>query len=197
MTGDTDLDEILESFALEAESDPTALARYLRDYPQYVIAIIDLSHEMAQSVPDETSPLSPHDEAQIASAWSRFAASAPTTADAEQGRVASVFEGRSAAEMKTLAAVLGVPRQVVAAVRDRRVLADTIPKGFLTRMAAAIDARIEDLVASLSGSRSVTLAQSYKADTKPVLSGQVSFAQILIDAGVAEETRATILAEID
>lgn len=192
-----DLDEVLESFALEAESDPTALARYLRDYPQYVVAIIDLSHEMAQGVPDETSPLSAHDEAQIASAWSRFAASARTISDTEQGRVASVFEGRSAAEMKTLAAVLGVPRQVVAAVRDRRVLADTIPKGFLTRMAAAIDARIEDLVASLGGSRSVTLAQSYKADTKPVLLGQVSFEQILIDAGVAEETRATILAEID
>jgi len=197
VTGDMDLDEVLESFALEAESDAAALARYLRDYPQYAVALVDLSHEMAQQVPDEIAPLSPHDEAQIASAWSRFAASARSRAKAEQGQVASVFEGRSAAEMKTLASVLGVPRQVVAAVRDRRVLPDTIPKGFLTRMAAAIDARIEDLIASLSGARSVTLAQSYKADTKPVLSGQVSFEQILIDAGVAEEIRSTILAEID
>lgn len=197
MTGDTDLDDVLESFALEAEGDATALARYLRDYPQYALALVDLSHEMAQSMPDEAAPLSPRDETQIASAWTRFAASVPTKMDAAQGQPASVFDGRSAAEMKTLAATLGVPRQVVAAVRDRRVLVDTIPKGFLARMAAGIDAQLEDLIASIRGVRSATLAPSYKADSRPVLSSQVTFEQILIDAGVNEAARAGILAELD
>ena len=197
MTGYSDLDDVLESFALEADGDATALARYLRDYPQYALALVDLSHEMAQHLPDEAAALSLSDETQIASAWTRYASSVPMTVGAAQGQPASVFDGRSAAEMKTLAAALGVPRQVVAAVRDRRVLADTIPKGFLSRMAAAIDARVEDLMASLSGVRSATLAPSYKADTKPELSSQVSFEQILIDAGVTEDARAAILAEID
>jgi hypothetical protein len=148
-------------------------------------------------MPDEAAPLSPRDEAQIASAWTRFVGSVPTKMDAAQGQPAGVFDGRSAAEMKTLAATLGVPRQVVAAVRDRRVLVDTIPKGFLTRMAAGIDAQLEDLVASIRGVRSATLAPSYKADSRPVLSSQVTFEQILIDAGVNEAARAGILAEID
>jgi hypothetical protein len=121
----------------------------------------------------------------------------PTTIGTVQDQPVSVFDGRSAAEMKTLATALGVPRQVVAAVRDRRVLVDTIPKGFLARMAAGIDAHLEDLMASIGGVRSATLAPSYKADTRPVLSSQVPFERILIDAGVTEETRAGILAEID
>jgi hypothetical protein len=197
VTGDTDMDDVLESFALEAEGDATALARYLRDYPQYALALVDLSHEMAQSMLDEAAPPSPRDEAQIASAWTRFAAMVPTTIGTVQDQPVSVFDGRSAAEMKTLATALGVPRQVVAAVRDRRVLVDTIPKGFLARMAAGIDAHLEDLMASIGGVRSATLAPSYKADTRPVLSSQVPFERILIDAGVTEETRAGILAEID
>lgn len=197
MTGADDLDDVLESFALEAEADTTALARYLRDYPQYALALVDLSHEMGQTLPDKPAPLSPRDEARIASAWTRFATSGTKTIDAAKTRSASVFEGRSAAEMKTLAAKLGVPRQVVAAVRDRRVLIDTIPRAFLTRMATGMGARVEDLMASIAGVRSTTLAASYKADTRPVLSEQVPFERILIDAGVSAETRAGILAEVD
>jgi hypothetical protein len=40
-------------------------------------------------------------------------------------------------------------------------------------------------------------ARSYKADGKPTASDQVTFEQVLIDAGVPAEKRAGLLAEAD
>ena len=39
--------------------------------------------------------------------------------------------------------------------------------------------------------------RSYKADGKPAIGGQVTFEQVLIDAGVPAEKRARLLAEAD
>jgi hypothetical protein len=47
------------------------------------------------------------------------------------------------------------------------------------------------------GSAQLAGARSYKADSKPVVGEQVTFEQVLIDAGVPAERRARLLAKAD
>jgi hypothetical protein len=47
------------------------------------------------------------------------------------------------------------------------------------------------------GTAHLVVARSYKADRKPAAGEQVTFEQVLIDAGVPAEKRARLLAEAD
>ena len=89
-----------------------------------------------------------------------------------------------------------MPRQVVTALRERRVSLVSIPRRFLQRFAEAAKSSVAQLEASW-GSGQLAGARSYKAAGKPAAGEQVTFEQVLIDAGVPAEKRARLLAEAD
>jgi hypothetical protein len=55
----------------------------------------------------------------------------------------------------------------------------------------------EQFIITLSAPPQVNLARSYKADAKPEANTRVSFEQILIEAGVSDERRASLTARGD
>lgn len=185
------LEDVLDAFAVEGDTSPVTLARYLSDFPQFARELIDLGRELARDVCEDEAPLTERERNMIDTAWRRHADAAPQTLKADP------FATLSTAEMREAAKRLDVPRQVMTAFRERRVLLETIPRQFLRRLAEAIQTTVDHLIASLSVPPAGALARSYKADGKPNASAAVSFEQVLIEAGVPDERREALLADAD
>lgn len=183
------LESVLDEFAVESESGRVVLERYLRLYPEYATELVDLSRELNCEAYEDTTPLSAVDQMMIDAAWSKHAAAAPTA-------LADPFASLTVEAWRTVAQRLGVPRQVVTALRERRVSLASIPRLFLQRLAAAMNSSIPQLE-SAWGLTYPCEARSYKADCKPATGEQVTLEQVLIDAGVQAEERARLLAEVN
>lgn len=180
-------ESVLDAFAAESDAGRHTLERYLRLYPEYAGELIDLSREIKREVSKDSAPLTASERNLIDAAWSQY------LAGAQQTTVSEVVE-LTADEWRAVARVLDVPRQVVTALRERRISLSSIPRGFLKRFAAATRSSVEQLESTWALSP-LAEARSYKADSKPTATEQVSFEQVLIEAGVADEKRARLLAE--
>jgi len=182
------LEEVLSAFAVEGKADRGLLARYLREYPEYADDLIDLSREIHREHLESTADLSPDDSARIEAAWQRFSQAKPIAAE-------DLLTALSVADMRQVAAALGVKRQVLAALREHRVVVESIPNRFLSRLATAIRTTARQLRQDLSAPRRLSLARTYKADAAPEAGGPVTFERLLEEAGHSVAERAALLSE--
>ena len=116
-------EDVLNAFAVEPSHDRSTLERYLRDFPQYAIELALLSHELSRSTAKKPR-LSAKDRVTIDEAWKRYSSSSTAT-------TVNVFSALSVPQLRELARRLGVPRQIITAFREHRVIASSIPKRFL------------------------------------------------------------------
>jgi hypothetical protein len=190
-TKNPSLEDVLGAFSVEAAPDRETLALYLRRYPQFAEALIDLSRELHRALPNAAAVLTAEDEARIDAAWGRHIGALPPQAQAD------LFAALSTQELRELSKALDVPRQVITAFRDRRVILDSVPRHFLGQLAAAVQQPLERLAASIAPATQPALARSYKSDAKPTAGEPVTFERLLIDAGVPDDKRARLLADAD
>lgn len=99
----------------------------------------------------------------------------------------------SVAQQREVALQLGVPRNVVTAFRERRVIPTTVPRTFLSRLASAIAMLADELLAVLSAPPAPQASHQHKSDEKPQAPTQATFEQLLKDGGVSPERRAELL----
>jgi hypothetical protein len=187
-TQNPSLEDVLGAFSVEPDPGRETLALYLRRYPQFADLLIDLSRELHRT-PSATAPDTAEDEARIAAAWRRHSEAWDPQVQAD------LFAALSTQQLRDLSKALDVPRQVITAFRDQRVILDSVPRHFLGRLAAAVNQPLERLAASLAPVTQPALARSYKSDAKPTASAPVTFERLLIDAGVPEVKRARLLAD--
>jgi hypothetical protein len=180
-----ELEDVLEAFMLDAD-EQGALARYLGDYPQYKAELLDLAHQMGSAEPDELPPIGDPCKAVIRKGWETLSTAWPT-ADR------SLFASLAPADYGRVARELSIPLQVLAAIRDGRVLLETIPAGFMRRLASSLNGSLEQLRASFGGE--LAAARSYKSEQRPEASAPISFEQLLIAARVPETERERLLAD--
>ena len=190
LTDELSRQEVLDAFAVEAGAGRGTLERYLRAYPQFATELLDLSRMLASQFWDEETPLSQEDEAKIDAAWLSHAAAGPAA-------VSDPFSSLSVPQLREISTRLGVPRQVITAFRNRRVIMSTVPPRFLERLADLVNTSMEQFVRTLSLPVSPEPAQSYRSEDKPVPSEAVSFEQVLIDAGVPEDERVQLMSGTD
>lgn len=184
----TNRDDILSAFAVEPVMDRATLERYIRDYPEHADALIDLAHECDVIAQTQDAALTAEDEALINAAWRKHASVVPAATGNALGSL-------TVDKQRELASALTVPRQVITAFRDGKILLESVPRKFLQRFAQILGETFDDLVASLTAPRLAT-AKSFKADDKPKETGQVTFEQVLIEAGVDPDTRARLLDDV-
>lgn len=132
---------------------------------------------------------SPADQSLIDAAWGQHKAAVSTT-------TAAPLASLTVDDWRAVASELDVPRQVVTALREKRIALASIPVRFLKQFADATRSSIDQLEAFWSADQ-LAGARSYKADGKPSIGDQVTFEQALIEAGVPAEKRASLLAEAD
>jgi hypothetical protein len=185
----TTREDILEAFAIEPSADRQTLERYIREYPEQAAALVDLAQQIDFIANSESTELRVEDEALIDAAWKKHAAvmrSAPV----------DPLKNLAVEKQREVAHSLSVPRQVITAFRDGKIILSSVPQKFLRSFAEALSTTFDDLVASLSAPR-LAAAKSFKADDKPQESDQVTFEQVLIEAGVDPDARARLLADVN
>src|SRR6266540_1329607 len=116
-------EDVLHVFAMEASHERPTVERYLRDYPQYSIELAHLSHELSRATV-ETANLSAKDELAIDEAWKVYASSAAPG-------FLNVLSSLSVPQLRELANRLAVPRQILTAFREHKVIVSSIPRRFL------------------------------------------------------------------
>jgi hypothetical protein len=179
-------EDVLNAFAVEPNYDRATLERYLRDYPEYAIELAHLSYQLSRT-DIEPAPLSTNDRAAIDEAWKFYSSSAAAGA-------LNIFVCMSVTKSRELARVLDVPRQVITAFRERKVIVSSIPGRILARIANELNATVEQVKAALSLPPEPACVRSHKADEKPVSAGPATFEQLLIDAQVPADKRAELMA---
>ncbi|MBL9187491.1 MAG: hypothetical protein JNK23_08450 [Opitutaceae bacterium] len=184
------LQDVLEAYALELENDNATLERYIRAYPQYAPDLVEVSRELERPMDVSTAPLDAEDRTLVQNAWVQLNAIADSNAT-------NSLLTLEPAKMRSIASSLGIPRQILSAFREGRVIVESIPRLFLEHLAEALGTPYEALRSSLARAPNLVPSRSYKADEKPITPQQVSFEQLLIDACVPPDKRAALLAKKD
>lgn len=175
-------DDVLKAFAMDFAPGTGTLQRYLSLYPQHAIELVDLSRELSREVDDETP--SAIELALVRSQMSRLRGS---FASLKSLQAAPAHQFIAAAEAHSL------PMYVAMALRDRRIQVASVPKRFLTSLAAELRASVETLVSFLDLPPQVPSLRARKSNVKPTAPEKVSFEQVLREAGVAEQIVSDLL----
>lgn len=183
-------EKILLAFAVEPRHDKATLERYLKAYPQYAEDLADVLSELRRA-PDMCADVK-DDEGAAARAWNAFAGTNPTGEPREA--VANPFSPFQGAAFVALATELRIRRSILIALRDRIVLATSIPEPFLNRLAVATRSTTAALRAYLAQPATVAPAASYKSDVKPAAPDKIMFEQLLENSGLSPEEKNDILA---
>jgi hypothetical protein len=178
-------EDVLDAFAIEPSHDAATIQQYLKTYPQYAEALIDLSRELSREIAED-EPLSEKEIAWIDNAVQRYSSESSPTRFAQP----TVEQCRAAAKE------LRVPRQVITAILERKVAIETISRRTRERLAKQFNATVEGLIEALSGPQTST-SRSYKADVRPSIGEKVSLERVLREAGVSDETIADLVSEDD
>ena len=186
------LEDVLDLFQMEEVHDGEVLARYIAAHPEFALQLIDFSRLIATPEPDDGAPLSAIDQSRIDAAWIVHKAAGPELPEGPNPLDALVGE-----RGKSLAATLGVPRQVVTCLRERKVDPSRTPRPVLRALGDALEIPEAHVIAAMGEPPAFATGRSFKADGKPGGAGQVSFEQVLIDAGVPVADRARLLADGD
>ena len=182
-----DVESVLESFLLEDEVDAGTLTSYLQRYPEFTTELTDLSREIACTSDYPNYVASEGDDALIAQAWKMHADTAPP---AKVDPLALL----QPKELNKLASALQLPRQVLAALRERRVIVASISAKFLDTLAEELACSVSALIEILSSPTAAEPAGSHKSDVKPQVAEKVDFARVLQDAGVDSSRVADLVA---
>jgi hypothetical protein len=178
-------EDVLRAFAMEFAEGAGILQRYLNEYPQYSLDLVDLSRELSRQF-DEAAELTAEDLRFVNSGVERFRVGRVTVHD---------LEAATAKRFTDAAIALNIPLQAGIAFRERRVEVSTVPARFLAKFASALQASIATLESFLALPPAVSLARANKSVEKPTAAQKVSFERVLTDAGVSQERLAELLSQ--
>src|SRR6266498_319946 len=117
-------EDVLYAFSVEQRHDRETFERYLKSYPEYAGELADLLRELSRQVKEDTEPLSAEDSARIDAAWKRYVSAVSASC------AINPFSSLAPERLREIALSLGVPRQVITAFRERKVVAESVPGRF-------------------------------------------------------------------
>lgn len=178
-------DDVLRAFAMDFEPGAGVLKRYLTQYPEHSIALIDLSMELTREFDDDLPPGAAEFDL-VAGGMARLRESGIT------------LEALQAAPVKMFTEAidsLALPTQVALAFRERRIDVATLPKRLAVEIAKALKTSTETLLSYLVLPAMVPAARARKSTVRPTAPEKVSFERVLRDAGLDEHSISSLLRE--
>jgi hypothetical protein len=178
-------DDILRAFAMDFEPGAGVLQRYLAQYPEHSIALIDLSMELTREFDDDLPPGAAEFDL-VAAGMARLRERTIT------------LEALQAAPAKTFTEafdLLALPMQVGLAFRERRIDVATLPQRMAAKVAEALKVSTETLLSYLVLPAMVPAARARKSTVRPTAPEKVSFEKVLRDAGLDEQSISNLLRE--
>lgn len=178
-------DDVLRAFAMDFQPGTGVLQRYLAEYPEHSVALIDLSMELTREFDDNIPPGAAEFDL-VAAGMARLRENAATLQSLEAAPAKVFTEAISA---------LALPMQVGLAFRERRIEVATLPHRMAAKMAEALKTSTETLLSYLALPAVAPIARARKSAVKPVAPEKVSFERVLQDAGVDEQSISNLLRE--
>ena len=179
------VDDVLRAFAMDFEPGAGILQRYLAQYPEHSLALIDLSMELSREFDDDVPPGTAEFDL-VAAGMARLRENAATLQ----------FLRAAPAKVFTEAInVLALPMQVGLAFRERRIDVATLPRHMAAKMAEALKASTETLLSYLALPAVAPMARARKSAVKPATPEKVSFERVLRDAGLDDQSISNLLRE--
>lgn len=176
------LEDALEAFASEYSSNPNALKKYMGEYPQFAIELVDLSKNLRYMnyLEEETSR---DDEVFLNATLQRF-----KTANVPIGSLESAPDSF----FKDVAKKFKIPNQIMLSIRERRVEPSTLSAQLLELIARALGTNPQGLQSFLSLPIKPSI-RANKSDQKPVAPSKVAFEKILSDAQITSQELTELL----
>lgn len=178
-------DDVLRAFAMDFQPGTGVLRRYLAEYPEHSVALIDLSMELTREFDDNVPPGAAEFDL-VAAGMARLRENAATLQSLEAAPAKVFTEAISA---------LALPMQVGLAFRERRIEVATLPHRMAAKMAEALKTSTETLLSYLALPAVAPMARARKSAVKPVAPEKVSFERVLQDADVDEQSISNLLRE--
>jgi len=189
-----DEESVLMAFSMEPSHGRETLERYIREYPQHAIALIDCSIDLLHEPPAGDVPATMVPDSAVDKAWQRFEQAVQQQPAAE---VVNPFAKLNTSGFKSLARSLDVSNLFLMRVRDRAISAATIPARFVEKLASELGATAQTLRAYLQGPPGMVSGQAFRSSVKPSVGEQITFYQAVATSQLTPEQQATLEALSD
>lgn len=176
-------EEVLLAFSVEPVHDRTKLERYLIDYPAYADALIACSIELMVDPPQNVE-VEATSEAAVGQAWQRFQFA---VSKSDKATLINPFAALNSAAFRSLAKALGINNLLLIRLRDRAIIAATIPHRFVQTLAAALGATTDVVMDYLCCPPAIVSEQSFRSTEKPSVAEQIPFEKAVLDSQLSPE----------
>lgn len=210
------LSDVLYSFSLEQDEPSAALIdEYQRRFPDYAVEIarfalelsldarrpdvVDVSEEDLHAAPSAAvmRSISRFQNARHKAMKEETSPQLPSKVPAETAHPSNPFLALDVGAMRQLAKELDANTVLINKLRDRQILAETIPAAFSQKVAARLGVPVEILRAHLAVKQTGQFqAQYFKAIKKPELRPQESFEAAVRSSGLTLEQQQRLLSKL-
>lgn len=184
-----DEESVLMAFSMEPSHDRETLERYITEYPQHAIALIDCSIDLLHELPEADVSATEVPDSVVDRAWQRFEGAVQQT-DPE---VANPFAKLNTSSFKSLARRLDVSNLFLMRVRDRAIRFTTIPSRFVEKLASELGADVQAVGAYLQGPPGMVSGPALRSSVKPSIGEQITFDQAVATSQLTPEQQATLM----
>lgn len=191
------LGEVLESFMAEVtQPDRETLERYVAAYPQYAEELAEFASEwiILDAIPDAHMKEANADDRAAAMGVMEKLVVHMREVEAkgeEAGKatgLANPFANQAPQKLKTIAVRLGLDTPLMAKLKNRLILVETIPKRLLASLAVELEVAAETISQWLSAPPRLQGAR-FKADGKPQVSKQESFSEAVDRSTLSDDQK--------
>ncbi len=184
-----DLQDALQELLAAAEApDAEALEEILRRYPEHAAEVTEFAVEWAlQDLLPATDDDDGASGSKVPAAMARFRArldqlDAPSSSATPQ----DPFADRSPTELVGLATRLGLDKILVAKLRDRKILGETVPRALQEGLATELGVSPAVIAAHLTAPPTIPHGANFKAQRAPEAAAKESFEQAVRRSSLAE-----------
>lgn len=178
-------DDIMRAFAMDFDPGAHVLQRYLAQYPEHSVALIDLSIELIREFEDDRLP-SAEEFDFVTAGMARLWESAITLEELQTAPAKTFTEAFD---------LLILPMQVALAFRERRIDVATLPQRVVAKVAEALTTSTETLLSYLMLPAMAPVTRAKKSTIRPIAPEKVSFERVLRDAGLDDQSISKLLCE--
>jgi hypothetical protein len=168
-------EEVLLAFSVEPTHDHKTLEQYLREYPEHAKALVTCSIELMVGATrgDEVAVTS---EGSVDRAWRRFQT---VVSQSDDVLVKNPFATLNPTAFRSLATKLNITNLLLIRLRDRAIVAATIPRRFVQGLATELGATAEAVMGYLQSPPAMVSGHSFRSAVKPAVTEQISFAEAI------------------
>lgn len=195
-TADTAQSDVLHAFSIEPNRDANTLEVYLKKYPQFREALIDLSIDLlsAPKLDGQSREGVPSESARHA--WSKFQSLLSSTdpASPTSNSAPNPLLNLDDQRFREVANELNVTRLFLTRLRDRGIQVSTLPEQLVTQVAQLVGVGVDTLKTALHAPPSMTIGHRFKAKGKPGTGKQMTFEEAIDNSRLTDEQKSRLRA---